>query len=278
MTPPPIASRPAVPSRMHQHPYYAQTMLALGLRACPAPDGSIAVMRRFAGLPVAWLPAPLSPPNLRNPMAPVTLISATSADMDSALKSSGAIPVMTPQCRAQLDLSASEPARRAALHQKWRNRLKMAETSGAKLHHCPLPDTPDHWLLRAETAQRKQQKYRALPAAFALNWPETRLFTLRKRQTDLAAMLFLIHGAGATYHIGWTSDQGRAMNAHSLILWQAANWLAARGCTELDLGPLDTINTPGLARFKLGTGARPTATGHAWIYTRATAALGRLVT
>ncbi len=253
-------------------------MLALGLQVRPCPDGSIAVMRRFAGLPVAWLPAPVSLPDRRKTMAPVTLISSTDAAMDAKLRKTGAIPVITPQCRAILNLSADTATRRAALHPKWRNRLVAAENAGLKLHHCPLPDANDHWLLQAESTQRRQRKYRALPTGFALAWPETRLFILRKRQTNLAAMLFLMHGTGATYHIGWTGDEGRKLNAHNLILWQAAHWLAQRGCTQLDLGPLDTEHAPGLARFKLGSGARPESTGRSWLYTRATASLGRLIT
>lgn len=274
-----IAPQPLTPDTglMHRHPHYARTMLAMGVPVLGTPQG-IAVMRRIMGVRVAWMPAPTAPPDLRHPLAPVTLISASDAAMDDALRRSGAIPVLTPQCRARLDLSRGASARRAALHGKWRNRLVKAEAEGLKLHHCPLPDDPDHWLLRAEAAQRKQRKYSALPAAFALHWPETRVFSLRKRQTDLAAMLFVIHGTGATYHIGWTSDQGRSLGAHNLILWQAADWLARRGCTSLDLGPLDTHSDPGIARFKLGTGAAPVLSGHSWLYTRATAALGRLIT
>jgi lipid II:glycine glycyltransferase (peptidoglycan interpeptide bridge formation enzyme) len=78
-------------------------------------------------------------------------------------------------------------------------------------------------------------------------------------------MLFLRHGTTATYHIGWTSRDGRAASAHNLILWDACARLAARGVRQLDLGIIDTETAPGLARFKLGTGAQPVRTGGTWL-------------
>ena len=78
-------------------------------------------------------------------------------------------------------------------------------------------------------------------------------------------MLFLKHGTGATYHVGWTSDAGRKASAHNLILATAATRLAETGVTRLDLGTIDTENAPGLARFKLGSGAKPARTGGTWL-------------
>ncbi|MEY8843073.1 GNAT family N-acetyltransferase, partial [Cribrihabitans sp. XS_ASV171] len=77
--------------------------------------------------------------------------------------------------------------------------------------------------------------------------------------------LILIHGQSATYHVAHTTQQGRATSAHNLLLWEAATWLAARGLTRLDLGPVETEHSPGLARFKLGTGARARALGGTWL-------------
>lgn len=78
-------------------------------------------------------------------------------------------------------------------------------------------------------------------------------------------MLFICHGPVATYHIGWTSDEGRRAEAHRQILVHAIDWLAHRGIQRLDLGTLDTEHAPGLARFKLGTGARPVALDGTWL-------------
>ncbi len=72
----------------------------------------------------------------------------------------------------------------------------------------------------------------------------------------VAAMMFLIHGQAATYQVGWSSPQGRDLNAHNLLLWQAMNELKARGVRRLDLGGINTTRSAGLARFKLGTGGQ----------------------
>ncbi|GIT85375.1 hypothetical protein ROBYS_03910 [Roseobacter sp. OBYS 0001] len=78
-------------------------------------------------------------------------------------------------------------------------------------------------------------------------------------------MLFLEHGPVATYHLGWTSSAGRGANAHYALLMHAADYFAERSITRLDIGTVDTENTPGLARFKIGSGAQVRALGGTWI-------------
>jgi lipid II:glycine glycyltransferase (peptidoglycan interpeptide bridge formation enzyme) len=87
----------------------------------------------------------------------------------------------------------------------------------------------------------------------------------RQRAEELAAMLMLCHGLTATYHIGWSGPQGRATAAHQLLLVRAADWLAARGHVRLDLGTVDTDANPGLARFKIGSGAIIRPLGGSWV-------------
>jgi lipid II:glycine glycyltransferase (peptidoglycan interpeptide bridge formation enzyme) len=70
-----------------------------------------------------------------------------------------------------------------------------------------------------------------------------------------AAMCFVVHGASASYHLGWGSDAAKAAGVHGVMLVQAAEALRTEGVRWLDLGSVDTEAAPGLARFKLGTGA-----------------------
>ena len=262
--------------RMQRHAFYAKTLTKLGSDITLMPDGTFGVRRRIAGFSCLWLPAPSEVPVLRG-RSGLTLISSPNAAMDHALRRSGAIPVMTPQARAVLDLSAGADSREAAMAQKWRNRLNRARRNGLQPTHAPFPRQPDHWLLHAETAQRRDRGYRALPAAFALAWPQTRLFTAYFQGEPVAAMLFLLHAPGASYHMGWSGPEGRARQAHNLLLAEAAEWLHRKGYTRLDLGTLEPRRAPGLAHFKLGSGAQVENTGHSWIYSRFTAPLGRLL-
>jgi lipid II:glycine glycyltransferase (peptidoglycan interpeptide bridge formation enzyme) len=69
-------------------------------------------------------------------------------------------------------------------------------------------------------------------------------------------MMFLIHGTAATYEVGWTSDKGREIHAHNLILWKSIEELKSRGIRMLDLGGVNTTRSAGIARFKIGTGGK----------------------
>ena len=203
---------------------------------------------------------------LRAELASVLIATAPDEANHAALQGAGLKNVMTPATLAILNLG---PDLRANMHVKWRNRLSRAERSGLKVReacgHAPLD-----WLLQADRAQQKRRRYRALPAAFTRAWADhapqsTMLLSIGAPDDPLAAMLFLTHGTSATYHIGWTNAEGRKASAHNLILAEAARRLSDRGVTRLNLGLLDTEGAPGLARFKLGSGAEPVRTGGTWL-------------
>lgn len=164
--------------------------------------------------------------------------------------------VMSAYATAVLDLTLSEDRLMAAMDQKWRNRLRAAGRAGLAV--AAGPGRYD-WLLRAEAAQQRARGYQALPLALLPAWQADggalRLFTARLGGEVVAAMLFVIHGTGALYQIGWANDAGKAANAHNLLLWEAARGLARDGVAALDLGGVNTEEGAGIARFKLGSGA-----------------------
>lgn len=171
------------------------------------------------------------------------------------------LPLVTPRHRAILDLAAAPGVIRSRLAPKWRNRLSRAEDAGLELR-LSRPDAASvAWLLDADAAQQRARGYRALPARFTRAWiardPRAALLAEAWRAgVRVAAMLFLLHPPWTTYHVGWSGPQGREANAHKLILWRAMLHLGDEGFSTLDLGDVDTENAPGLARFKIGTGAR----------------------
>lgn len=171
--------------------------------------------------------------------------------------------VMTGYSTAVLDLSRDLDALRAGMQGKWRNRLNAAEREGLKVTVSqPRPGRLD-WLLARDEAQQKRNGYRALPSAFveayqiAAGRRGLRLFRADREGRPVAAMLFLIHGGAATYQIGWSDEDGRRLGAHNALLWRAAAALKSDGLSQLDLGGVDTERGAGIARFKLGCGARP---------------------
>ena len=178
--------------------------------------------------------------------------------------------VRTPTHVAEIALDAPARLLRARMAQKWRNRLNKAADQGLKVSQTALPADPGHWLLRIDQAQQVVKRYRGYPPRFtaayaAANRGQARLFEVRRWGEPIAAMLFLCHGEVATYHIGWTGDEGRAVSAHHLALWEAMIQLQARGITRIDLGLVDTKTAPGLARFKLGSGALCRPLGGTWL-------------
>ncbi len=268
------APEPPAPCALQQHPRYGAAMRAIGadvawlvLGDTAAPEGTAQILRRPLGpLRLGWLPRgpvlaqgvdaaaalaalPLPGPSLIQPESP-----------GAARHFTGHRAVLTRAHVAELDLSRRPTALFAGLHGKWRNRLRAARSGPLRTAHRPFDPDRDADLLALDAAQQRLRGYRALPPGFTLAFaamaPDaTRLFTAHDRAGLLAYLLMLRHGATATYHIGWAAPAARRAHAHTLLMWQAIEYLAAMGHTRLDLGPIDTEAAPGLARFKLGTGA-----------------------
>ncbi|MCX8102232.1 MAG: GNAT family N-acetyltransferase [Geminicoccaceae bacterium] len=171
--------------------------------------------------------------------------------------------VMTGYSAVWLDLVPDLATLRARLHGKWRNRLKRAEAEPIETRVArdgPLLD----WLLAAADAHRAAVGYRAPEPAFyrrlSAAGPEADaqlVLVGLERGEPVAGMLVRRHGKAATYLVAYTSERGRGLRAHHLLLWRAIALLRDRGVQRFDLGGVDTVNAPGLARFKLGTGGVP---------------------
>ncbi|MDO9279882.1 MAG: GNAT family N-acetyltransferase [Polaromonas sp.] len=170
--------------------------------------------------------------------------------------------VMTGYATVLLDISQSRDVLRAALDAKWRNRLVAAESSALAVHRVGSNPGQYRWLLDHEETQREQRGFAGLPRPFydiyiqSRQQPAQTLLTLRADlgRERVAGMMFLIHGEAATYQVGWSNEQGRQLNAHNLLLWNAIEALQQRGVRCLDLGGVNTARSAGIARFKIGTG------------------------
>lgn len=245
---------------------FAAALALCGGQPVALPSGLMLLGRRLAGVSVLMLPRAAPPPDLSLQLRqtglqrrPLILSPEQPCDLPRALQLAPARALW------HLDLGGDRAARRARLHQNWRNQLQHAENGPLRVLHRPL--TPDHPLLALEAAQARARRYQnwppALTSAFARAAPnQTHLFTALLRGHTVAQMLFLTHGNRATYHIGHTGAEGRRLHAHNLLMWQAINTLAARGITSLDLG---ITTTPAIDRFKRRTGAVAQPTGGTWL-------------
>lgn len=155
-----------------------------------------------------------------------------------------------------IDLALPTDILRQNMHVKWRNGLKKAEKARTKVAQITTMPAALMPLLQAEKKRQSTAKYHAIPPEFTLALQEVAPKSLRLFTATDAQMLFITHGNSATYHIGHTGPEGRAHNAHNLILWHAMQVLKNEGITRLDLGTIDQGRAPDLARFKLRSGAR----------------------
>ena len=103
--------------------------------------------------------------------------------------------------------------------------------------------------------QRKQRRFQGLPTDFVPAYIEAApsreqgfaVSYAQSRKETQAAMLFLIHGDTASYHIGWSNDAGRKANAHNLLMWRGIEYLRRIGVTVNALSPsAQTRMTEGL--------------------------------
>jgi hypothetical protein len=176
----------------------------------------------------------------------------TIATPETDVRGWGLVPLVTPVHHAVWRLG---PDLRSGLSGKWRNQLRRAEKAGVSAQ--PGTAASLAVLMAEEAEQRRRRGYRSLPPAFtgALPRDALRLWDWRAAGQPAAAMAFVRHGTTASYHLGWADPAARAAGAHGVMLMAAAEALWAEGVRWLDLGPVDTERAPGLARFKLGTGA-----------------------
>ena len=195
------------------------------------------------------------------------LINSDGRDCE-ILRKAGFRSVMTPAHVAELSLAGTSEDRLSRLKGKWRNSLRRAWRAPQVIKREKFDPRRHRWLLEADLHQQMAKKFRALPHSFVQAYAtagEAEVVVAYKNGEPIAAMVFLIHGTVATYHLGWTNVTGRKHSAHHAILMRAGDCLSKRRVERIDLGTVDTVNAPGLARFKIGTGAIIRPLGGTWL-------------
>lgn len=266
-----MKSAPALP--LQQHPYLAAALTRLGrtVRFMPLNGAEPVLSVQQFG---QWITSrgPVWQGDGDADALRCTRLRFINADApnDALLRAAGYRRLMTNAHVAELDLSGTPQDRQNAMQPKWRNAWRTAQKTQVTLKDERYCATRHAWLRKADLAQQRAKRFRGLPhaliGAYAANNPiSVQVFTAHNGTKPVAAMLFLLHKPVATYHIGWTNTQGRALCAHHRMIMGAATHFAQRGFTRLDLGLVDTDNAPGLARFKIGTGAHVRPLGGTWL-------------
>lgn len=156
-----------------------------------------------------------------------------------------------------IDLRESEEVIRKNLDSKWRNQLKAAEGQNFaidEIHQIQKLES----LLELHIRHKKDANYTDSGddiTKVLIKLGDLIGFCIQtEEQGILAFIMIACHGKGATYYIGWCSEQGYRYNLNKLLLWRAMIILKDRGIQWFDLGGIDFIHTPGIAEFKMGTG------------------------
>ncbi|MEO1239475.1 MAG: GNAT family N-acetyltransferase [Pseudomonadota bacterium] len=280
---------PAWPVALQQHPLFAKALRHLGIEhrvigwSNRVSDGAVLLMRRrFGPFGIDVASRPHLPPGVASELARMTRRWGTGLAItpETATPAMGALPVATPAHVAEWDLTHTSQVRRKGLSGPWRTALHKAEGSDVKVMHL-TPDRSDLLETLARDARQQRRKgFRALPSHFTLAMGTVEptalvLFQAQCADRVVAEALVVKHGAAASYHVGWTSPEGRKLQAMNLVLWTAANALADRGIERFDLGLLATDRAPGLARFKIGTGAQVRTLGATLFFGPCTGFLSR---
>lgn len=266
---------PPEPVPLSQSDAFVAALAHAGTPPLRLADGTVVLHRKFGPLPLHMITRPPAQTPEGMLMAaravPAKGPLILSPDRPMPLHEIGAVPLVSPQSIAVLDLSPDPAQLQANLHHKWRNRLKHAQKQTLRVARQNMPDDPDHWLLNADAAQQRSRGYRGWPRALTLayaraNPGQAKLFTAFCGREPVAGVVLLRYGCAATYHIGHTRPSGRLLSAHTLLMWSAIRWARSQGLHQLELGTIDTEDGSGLARFKLGTGAGTRALGGTWAW------------
>lgn len=174
-----------------------------------------------------------------------------------------------------VDLAREPEAIIAAMHEKWRYNIRLAERKGVRVYVAGERDPGAldvFWGLLEETTERDgfrahdKEYYRSMlealagdPAKDGASRPVARLVFAEHDGRVLAANLMTYFGDTATYLHGASSRARRELMAPQLLHWQAMLDAKAWGCAKYDfwgVSPEGAENHPwaGVTRFKKGFG------------------------
>ncbi|MEX1248131.1 MAG: peptidoglycan bridge formation glycyltransferase FemA/FemB family protein [Anaerolineales bacterium] len=173
-----------------------------------------------------------------------------------------------------IDLRLSEEQLLAAMKQKTRYNLRLAERKGVTVRRGAPEDFPLLYRMYAETSVRdgfvirSQEYYRAVWDSFFSAGMLVPLIAEAEGQAAAGLMLF-IFGKRSWYLYGMSRNFAREWMPNYLLQWEAIKASRAAGCESYDLwGAPDEFNEKdpmwGVFRFKQGLGAYPVGHIGAW--------------
>ncbi|MBE7468435.1 MAG: methicillin resistance protein [Anaerolineae bacterium] len=157
------------------------------------------------------------------------------------LQTSGFRPADSIQPRTSLviDLSGDEAAILAAMKQKTRYNIRLAEKKGVVVRMGNAADVATFYQLALVTAARDGFGVHSIDyyqAAYSLFAPHRCALLIAEFQGQpLAALLVFSFGQEAYYFYGASANEHRNLMAPYLLQWEAMRWAKNQGCLRYDL-------------------------------------------
>jgi len=175
-----------------------------------------------------------------------------------------------------INLEKDESELLAAMKQKTRYNMRVAERKGVQVRKAGKEDIGLLFHMYAETALRdgfaiREQKYYTLAWTTFIDTEMAQPFIAEVDGEAVAALIVFRFGDRAWYMFGMSRDRQREKMPNYLLQWEAIKWAKAAGCREYDLwGAPDSFTQAdplwGVYRFKEGLGGAVVRTIGAWDY------------
>lgn len=158
-----------------------------------------------------------------------------------------------------INLRLDQAILQQGLRKNWRHSLKKFTQSNATIQWDDQGKNLA-WMLKQYSIDKAQRGYRGPSISTMIDLSKNMPFLIGrvvKNGDYVAGGLFVLHGAAATYQLGWTSPVGRECAAQHALLWDAVTQLKNRNIHALDLGGIDhDTKESGLSIFKSGMGGQ----------------------
>jgi len=167
----------------------------------------------------------------------------------------------------RLSLCKDENSLLMSLDGKWRNLLRKGERLGVEVKHIDGTNVDPNRLMSGYMEFQQSKGFEGLNESLlrkmisqnGKTWQFDIFISTSANSSDpneqIGMLVAVRHGDTETYLIGFTNDQGRQMQANSVMLWHAILHAKANGCEWFDIGGLSVTTPKGIADFKKGLNA-----------------------
>ena len=165
----------------------------------------------------------------------------------------------------RIDLRVDENEILMSFAGKWRNTMRKGIKLGVMSEHVDACDGVQYLLKNYAELQDSRgfsglsdSLIRELAKQQGELWKFTMLIAKQQSTNeDLGVLVSIRAGDTATYLIGYANENGRKLQANSVLLWHAILQAKNEGCTWFDIGGLNVSTPKGIADFKKGLNSHP---------------------